>query len=126
MTPLNDKKPFKLYHNKLIGRLIILKWINLFSAATFPCRSASISSLCLSSLNVKISVLYYEANSYHNPVITDANTMNVYYSIDYRRMAENGFAPPPLGNFADILSCRDLKAASFKRCLHSVLRGVSL
>ena len=22
--------------------------------------------------------------------------------VSYRRMAENGFAPPPLGNFADI------------------------
>ena len=32
----------------------------------------------------------------------------------YRRMAENGFA------------CRELKAESFKRCLHSVRWGVSL
>ena len=66
-----------MYCNKLIGRLISLKWINLFSAATFPCRSASISSLCLSSLNIEISMLYYEAHCYHNPVITDANTMDM-------------------------------------------------
>ena len=31
---------------------------------------------------------------------TDLQTVN-YYTIHYRRMAENGFAPP-LGNFADI------------------------
>ena len=48
-----------------------------------------------------------------------------------RRMAENGFAPPPPPppprEFCrHILSCRELKAESFKRCLHSVLRGVSL
>ena len=42
-----------------------------------------------------------------------------------RRMTENGFAPPR--EFCGhILSCRELKAKSFKRCLHSVLRGVSL
>ena len=46
----------------------------------------------------------------------------------YRRMAENGFAPPtPPREFRrHILSCRELKAESFKTCLHSVLRGVSL
>ena len=34
---------------------------------------------------------------------------------------------PPLREFCrHILSCRELKAESFKRCLHSVLRGVSL
>ena len=45
-----------------------------------------------------------------------------------RRMAENGFAPPPPPRefCRHILSCRELKAESFKRCLHSVLRGVSL
>ena len=45
---------------------------------------------------------------------------------DIRRMAENGFAPPPREFCRHILSCRELKAESFKRCLHSVLRGVSL
>ena len=45
---------------------------------------------------------------------------------EYRRMAENGFAPPPREFCRHILSCRELKAESFKRCLHSVLRGVSL
>ena len=46
----------------------------------------------------------------------------------HRRMAENGFAPPPPPRefCRHILSCRELKAESFKRCLHSVLRGVSL
>ena len=44
----------------------------------------------------------------------------------YRRMAENGFAPPPREFCRDILSCRELKAESFKKCLHSVLQGVSL
>ena len=43
-----------------------------------------------------------------------------------RRMAENGFAPPPREFCRHILSCRELKAESFKRCLHSVLWGVSL
>ena len=43
-----------------------------------------------------------------------------------RRMAENGFAPPPREFRRHILSCRELKAEYFKRCLHSVLRGVSL
>ena len=43
-----------------------------------------------------------------------------------RRMAENGFAPPPREFCRHILSCRELKAESFNRCLHSVLRGVSL
>ena len=46
--------------------------------------------------------------------------------IPFRRMAENGFAPPPPREFCrHILSCSELKAESFKRCLHSVLRGVS-
>ena len=43
-----------------------------------------------------------------------------------RRMAENGFAPPPREFCRHILSCREFKAESFKRCLPSVLRGVSL
>ena len=34
--------------------------------------------------------------------------------------------PPPREFCRHILSCRKLKAESFKRCLHSVLRGVSL
>ena len=34
--------------------------------------------------------------------------------------------PPPREFCRHILSCRELKAESFKRCLHSVLRGVSL
>ena len=33
---------------------------------------------------------------------------------------------PPREFRRHILSCRELKAESFKRCLHSVLRGVSL
>ena len=54
-----------------------------------------------------------------------ANVMQIHGSS--RRMAENGFAPPPPREFCrHILSCRELKAESFKRCLHSVLRGVSL
>ena len=45
----------------------------------------------------------------------------------YRRMAENGFAPPPPREFCrHILSCRELKVESFKTCLHSVRQGVSL
>ena len=47
-------------------------------------------------------------------------------AINIRRMAENGFAPPPREFCRHILSCRELKAETFKRCLHSVLRGVSL
>ena len=37
-----------------------------------------------------------------------------------------GLLPPPREFRRHILSCRELKAESFKRCLHSVLRGVSL
>ena len=37
-----------------------------------------------------------------------------------------GLLPPPREFCRHILSCRELKAESFKRCLHSVLRGVSL
>ena len=42
-------------------------------------------------------------------------------------MAENGFAPHPPREFCShILSCRELKAESFKKCFHSVLWGVGL
>ena len=46
----------------------------------------------------------------------------------FRRMAENGFAPPPpTREFCRyILSGRELQAESFKKCLHSVRWGVSL
>ena len=38
-----------------------------------------------------------------------------------------GLPPPPPREFRrHILSCRKLKVESFKKCLHSVLRGVSL
>ena len=37
-----------------------------------------------------------------------------------------GLLPPPREFCRHILSCRELKPESFKRCLHSVLRGVSL
>ena len=43
-----------------------------------------------------------------------------------RQMAENGFAPSPREFRRHILSCRELKADSFKKCLHSVRWGVSL
>ena len=45
-----------------------------------------------------------------------------------RRMAENGFAPPPPPRefCKHIISCRELKAESLKKCLHSVRWGVSL
>ena len=57
----------------------------------------------------------------------DLNRNKKYRILWVRRMAENGFAPPPPREFRrHILSCRELKAESFKRCLHSVLRGVSL
>ena len=51
-----------------------------------------------------------------------------FHPCNIRRMAENGFAPPPPPRefCRHILSCRELKAESFKTCLHSVLRGVSL
>ena len=57
----------------------------------------------------------------------DVNIIVACIKCHYRRMAENGFAPPPPREFCrHILSCRELKAESFKRCLQSVLRGVSL
>ena len=59
-------------------------------------------------------------------VIRYLETDSCFNSRGYRRMAENGFAPPPREFCRHILSCRELKAESFKRCLHSVLRGVSL
>ena len=38
-----------------------------------------------------------------------------------------GLLPSPPREFCrHILSCKELKAESFKRCLHSTLRGVSL
>ena len=49
-----------------------------------------------------------------------------YKMIPIRRMAENGFAPPPREFCRHILSSRELKAESFKKCLHSVRWGVSL
>ena len=53
-------------------------------------------------------------------------THNVHLTIDgWLRMGL--LPPPPPREFCrHILSCRELKAESFKRCLHSVLRGVSL
>ena len=42
------------------------------------------------------------------------------------RWLRMGLLPPPREFRRHILSCRELKAESFKRCLHSVLRGVSL
>ena len=44
----------------------------------------------------------------------------------YRRMAENGFAPPTREFCRHILSCRELKAESLKKCLRSVHWGVNL
>ena len=44
----------------------------------------------------------------------------------YRLRAKKGPAPPPREFRRDILSLRKFQAVSFKRCLHSVLRGVSL
>ena len=50
-----------------------------------------------------------------------ANTLQERYSFRkqtvYRRMAENGFAPPPLGNFADI-------SYLVENCKPSLLRDV--
>ena len=63
----------------------------------------------------------------HSEFILPGISHQVSAQEDIRRMAENGFAPPPPREFRrHILSCRELKVASFKRCLHSVLRGVSL
>ena len=58
-----------------------------------------------------------------NKFILSGSDLN--YSVDgWLRM---GLLPPPPREFCrHILSCRELKAESFKRCLHSVLRGVSL
>ena len=67
----------------------------------------------------RVTVYYSVSGDYHSGFIQSKGT---------RRMAENGFAPPPPPRefCRHILSCRELKAESFKRCLHSVLRGVSL
>ena len=52
-------------------------------------------------------------------------TLYQLFDVVFRRMAENGFAPP--WEFCrHILSCREMKAESFKKCLHSVRLGVSL
>ena len=64
----------------------------------------------------------------HSSMHTLLKILTLLCNIVIRRMAENGFAPPPPPRefCRHILSCRELKAESFKRCLHSVLRGVSL
>ena len=47
--------------------------------------------------------------------------------LTYKRMAENEFAPPPPREFRrHNLSCRELKAESFKKCLFSVRWSVNL
>ena len=63
----------------------------------------------------------------------EENYLEIYIfqvSCPFRRMAENGFAPPPPPPPREfcrhILSCSELKAESFKTCLHSVRWGVSL
>ena len=49
------------------------------------------------------------------------------FRIFNRQMADNGFALPPPREFCrHIISCRELKAKFFKKCLHSVRWGVSL
>ena len=48
-----------------------------------------------------------------------------YQKCNIRLQAKKGPAPP-LGNFADISYLEENFKPSFKRCLHSVLRGVSL
>ena len=55
--------------------------------------------------------------------------IRVGYNLDIMRLdgwLRMGLLPPPREFCRHILSCRKLKAESFKRCLHSVLRGVSL
>ena len=61
--------------------------------------------------NQEIHVLFEHGSEFYNT---------------YRRMAENGFAPPTREFRRHILSCRELKAESFKTCLHSARWGVSL
>ena len=58
-------------------------------------------------------------------VIESDNTLQDQVQVD--RWLRMGLLPPPPREFCrHILSCRELKAESFKTCLHSVLRGVSL
>ena len=73
--------------------------------------------MCICQMKRDIYVLW---GILQKPQTSQPNT------VTYRRMAENGFAHPPREFCRHILSCRELKAESFKRCLHSVLRGVSL
>ena len=86
------------------------------------------NTLCLRSTAPKI--IKYLSNVHEKGGALLLCMNNDYAKFKYegiRQMAENGFAPPPPREFCrHILSCRELKAESFKRCLHSVLRGVSL
>ena len=56
------------------------------------------------------------------------NYWHIFKAVTYRLRAKKGPAPPPPPRefCRHILSWRKFQAASFKRCLHSVLRGVSL
>ena len=73
-----------------------------------------------------ISLRYYNVGT-KNIIVNTCTVCILENAKLHRWMAENGFAPPPPREFCrHILSCRELKAESFKRCLHSVLRGISL
>ena len=72
--------------------------------------------------------MLYEEKCSESLLINFSQRYEVFLLEPIRRMVENGFAPPPPPRefCRHILSYRELKAESFKRCLHSVLRGVSL
>ena len=59
---------------------------------------------------------------YKNPELSSSTYTDILVD-GWLRM---GLLPPPREFCRHILSCRELKAESFKRCLRSVLRGVSL
>ena len=74
----------------------------------------------------------FEINAYQLQVHLYASLLPINVEIHVARQQIDGWLrmgllPPPPKEFCrHILSCRELKAESFKRCLHSVLRGVSL
>ena len=79
---------------------------------------------CIESLS-RFLLCFMPVNSYACMVLDRGKKiLNVSKALDgWLRM---GLLPPPREFCRHILSCRELKAESFKRCLHSVLRGLSL
>ena len=76
-------------------------------------------------INIPDQLVYRPKHNIH-AVQVSLTTLFFFYPTLNRLRAKKGPAPPPREFCRHILTCREFQAASFKRCLHSVLRGVSL